>query len=177
MNPMPPATFFDWRTRVNEPVLVLPFVEGVPTAEKARAMTAWVKAHADRYRNELVVLYHGTDPSLPIETQGLKPTSATRRRSYQSANGYVYLANTPERAANFGALGNGGRCVVYEIVARVRHLLPDRDQLDNQRSIGVVVGNSIGESIVYGGGVRVRGRIAPWAVRRLDEPSPAKPRR
>jgi len=51
------------------------------------------------------------------------------RRSYQSSSGYVYLANTPSRAKTFGDLGNGGASIVYEVVAPIRHLLADKDQL------------------------------------------------
>jgi hypothetical protein len=159
---------FNWATRVSEPVLDLPFEEGLPSESKVKAINTWVKNHADIYANKFVKMYHATDPSLPIESEGLKPTSATRRRSYQSSSGFVYLANTPERAKNFGDLGNGGRCVVYEVIVRIRHLKADIDQLNNQRGVGKDVGNSIGESIIYGGGVRVAGRIDPWAIRKME---------
>lgn len=165
----PPAGHFDWSCRVSEPVLDLPFTEGVPTPEKAKALTAWIRGNSAPYENKLVKFYHATDPSLPIEQEGLKPTSTNRRRSYQSASGYVYLAATPERAKAFGDLGNQGKSVIYEVLVRIRHLLPDLDQLNNQRAAGrwTEIGNSIGESIVYGGGVRVKGRIEPWAIRRV----------
>jgi hypothetical protein len=159
---------FDWRKRGCGLVLTLPFIEGVPSAQKAQEINRWVRSHSDRYRIEWVKFYHGTDPSLAIEVEGLKPTSATRRRSYQSRSGYVYLANTPERAETFGRLGNSGRCLVYEVAVPVRSLRADRDQLGNLCSTGVTVGNSIGESIVYGGGVRIKGRIEPFAVRRYS---------
>lgn len=161
-------TGFDWTKRTSFPVLTLPFIEGMPSPEKAQALSRWVKDHADKYHIRYVKMYHGTDAHLPIEHEGLKPTSTTRRRSYQSTSGYVYLANTPERAKTFGDLGNGGICVVYEVVVPIRSLLPDHDQLANQRSVGTDVANSIGESIVYGGGARIKGRIEPWAVRRFD---------
>ena len=132
-------------------------------------MTAWMRTHADRYANKLVKMYHGTGIGLPIASEGLKPTSTTRRRSYQSESGYVYLANTPERAKAFGDMGNQSRSQVYEVLVRVRHLVPDKDQLNNQRSVGQAIGNTLGESIVYGGGARVKGRIEPWAVRALTE--------
>lgn len=163
------AAEYDWHKRTNQPVLVLPFIEGVPTPEKAKLLTSWVKKNADIYANKLVRLYHATDLSLPIEHEGLKPTSATRRRSYQSESGYVYLANTPSRAKTFGDLGNMGHSVVYEVVVPVRHLLADKDQLNNLRSVGWNVGNSIGESIAYGGGVRLKGKIESWAVRKLPD--------
>lgn len=158
---------FDWRTRSSVPVLVLPFIEGMPTPEKARALTAWVKKNADRYKHKRVRLYHATDPSLNIEDEGLKQTCLTRRRSFQSESGYVYLANTPRRAKWFGDLGNRGRSVVYEAIVPIWRLLPDMDQLNNLRSVGNNIGNSIGESIVYGGGVRVKGKIEPYFIRKV----------
>lgn len=168
---VPPENYFDWSKRVNEDVLDLPFIEGVSTQEKAVAMNQWIKANSDLYLQSYVKLYHATDPSLPIESEGLKPTSGTlRRRSYQSSSGYVYLANTPERAKIFGDLGNGGNSVVYEVIVLVRNLLADRDQLNNQRSSGRwgAIGNSVGESIIYGGGVRVKGPIEPYAIRKMN---------
>lgn len=165
-----PPGYFDWLSRVGGQILDLPFIEGVPTPEKAKIMTAWVKENSDLYKEKYVKLYHATAMSLPIEHEGLKPTSTTRRRSYQSTSGYVYLAATPERAKNFGDIGNQGRSAVYEVIALVRNLLSDRDQLNNQRAVGQWgdMGNSIGESIVYGGGVRIKGAIEPWAVRKME---------
>ena len=158
---------FDWSVRTGVCVLALPFTEGVPTTEKAKAMTMWVRANADRYARRYVKMYHATNPSLPIEDEGLKPTSNNRRRSFQSTSGYVYLANSPERAKNFGDAGNQGSSVVYEVLVAIRSLSPDRDQLDNQRLSDHDVGNSIGESIIFGGGARVKGHIEPWAIRKL----------
>jgi hypothetical protein len=158
---------FDWNKRVTGTVLVLPFVEGLPSSERAKVIGEWVKRNSDRYQKTFVRLYHATAPTLPIEDQGLKPTSAARRRSFQSESGFVYLANRPARAKNFGDLGNGGRSVVYEVIVSVRDLRADLDQLSNQRAAGQLVGNSVGESIVYGGGARIKGSIEPWALRRL----------
>ena len=135
----------------------IPFTEGTPSPEKVKEMAAWIKEHSDLYKNYYVELYHGTDPSLPILEQGLKPTSATRRRSYQSSNGYVYLAVTPERAKSFGDAGNEGHSVVYAVQIPVRTMLPDKDQLANHRSVGNIpdaLSDSIAVSIVYAGTVR-----------------------
>lgn len=156
---------FDWASRTSFPVLDLPFIEGVPSPEKAKAMTKLVKDNSKLYKHSYVKMYHATDARLRILDDGLKPTSASRRRSYQSESGYVYLANTPERAKNFGDSGNGGKSVVYEVLVPVRKLLPDKDQLANQLAVGNELGNSIGESIVYGGGARHMGKIEPWAIR------------
>lgn len=155
---------FDWSLRTSQEILDLPFEEGIPSPEKAKQITLFVKNNADKYANKYVRLYHATCPFLPIEEEGLKPTSTTRRRSFQSTSGYVYLAATPERAKSFGDLGNGGKSVVYEVIVPIRSILTDLDQLSNQRSVGVNVGNSIGESVAYGGGVRVKGRIEPWQL-------------
>lgn len=161
---------FDWSKRTNQPVLDLPFEEGVPSAEKVAAIRKWHLAHKDKYANELVKFYHGTDPALPIEDQGLKATSATRRRSFQSRSGFVYLANTPERAKMFGLLGNQGRCVVYEVVVPVHKLVADLDQLSNLKAAGYPqLGNSVAESIVYGGGVRIKGSLEPWQARKMND--------
>lgn len=137
----------------------MPFAEGVPNENKVKDMASWLKKNSERYKTKYTVLYHGTCPSLPILEDGLKPTSAGRRRSFQSTSGYVYLANTPERAEQFGRMGNGGRCTVYAVRVLVRSLRPDLDQLRNQRSVGTEVGNSLAESIIYGGGARVKGAI------------------
>lgn len=162
---------FDWSKRVGNPVLALPFEEGLPSKEKAKALSAWVRANSDLYKNRYVKLYHATAPDLDIEGEGLKPTSTTRRRSYQSTSGFVYLANTPDRAKTFGDMGNKGHSTVYEVIVPIRKLLADKDQLFNQRvalaETGESIGNSIGESIVYGGGVRIKGYIEPWAIRKI----------
>jgi len=157
-----------WAKRVSEPVLSLPFVEGIPTGEKAKVISKWVRDNSDKYCYKFVKMYHGTAASIPVEVEGLKPTTSKRRRSYQSESGYVYLAATPYRAKTFGDMGNQGKCVVYEVIVRVRKLLPDTDQLNNQRSVGKEVCNTIGESIIFGGGGRVKGRIEPWAIRKME---------
>ena len=145
----------------------LPFVEGMPSREQSKAMAAWLKANSDKYDNRYTVLYHGTGPTVPVEKEGLKPTSAARRRSYQSTSGYVYLANTPERAAAFGSIGNGGKCRVYAVRVPVRYLKADLDQLYNQRSVGADVQDTLADSIVYGGGARFKGAISAYDVREV----------
>lgn len=160
--------FFDWGKRTSDTVLWLPFSEKTPDQFKASMLNRWWGDRRSSAVSTLVRLYHATDARLPIEEEGLKPTSASRRRSLQSQSGFVYLANTPERAKWFGDMGNQGRSVVYEVVVRTRDFAADKDQLFNLRSTGVSVGDSVGESVAYGGGIRVRGGIQPWAVRKLD---------
>ncbi len=36
------------------------------------------------------------------------------------------------------------------------------DQLNNQMAAGVDVGNSVAESIIYGGSARIKGKADPW---------------
>lgn len=150
------------------PVFDLPFDEGLPTPGKAQRVSRWIRERIQAARGSdtaYVRLYHGTHPNLPILEEGLRPTSLSRRRSYQSTSGYVYLAVTPERAETFGRMGNGGQCRVYEVIVSLRRLKADLDQLTNQRSVGMAIGNTLGESAVYGGGFRVSGPIDPWAIR------------
>lgn len=149
--------------------LRLPFVESVPNTEMKKELQRWLSQHMDRYRNDYVLLYHATGIRIPIAQEGLKPTSATRRRSFQSQPGFVYLAATPERAKNFGDMGNQSQSRVYAVNVLVRNLKPDLDQLNNQRSVGKDVGNSLAESILWGGGARVKGAVGPWDVREVHQ--------
>lgn len=99
---------------------------------------------------------------------GLLPTSADRRRFQQSEGGYVYLAATPERAKSFGDMGSNSDSAVYEVIVPVHKLQSGTDQLFNLRSTGIQVGNSVAESIVYGGGARVKGALEQWQIRPFD---------
>lgn len=146
-----------------------PFKEGLPSVEKVQEINKYLQANKDKYNPKYVKFYHGTAKGLPIEEKGLLPTSATRRKSYQSESGYVYLANTPERAKTFGDLSNMSNSEVYEVVIPINKLLPDLDQLNNLRSTGEKIDNTLGDSIVYGGGVRIKGKIEPYAIRKLPE--------
>jgi N12 class adenine-specific DNA methylase/superfamily II DNA/RNA helicase len=161
-----------WEDRLSDKILPLPIEEGTPSQERVSAVAKWLKDNSNIYLPVYTVMYHATDPRLPITDQGLLPTTAERRRSYQSESGYVYLANTPSRAKAFGDLGNMSNSVVYEVIVPINKLLADTDQLNNQRSVGQTVGNSVAESIVYGGGARVKGFVAPWQIKLLDTPAP-----
>jgi hypothetical protein len=60
--------------------------------------------------------------------QGLLPTSAKRRNSYQSTSVYVYLSVWPSLARTFGELGNPyDDVVVYAVDIKVKELKPDLD--------------------------------------------------
>jgi predicted SprT family Zn-dependent metalloprotease len=157
---------FSWSNRTSDKVIDNPFVEGAPSKEKVKNIKEIVDKSKDKYNPTYIKFYHGTDLSIDIENEGLLPTSLNRRRSMQSTSGYVYLANTPKRAKTFGDLGNGGQSTVYEVIVPGWKIEADKDQLNNQRAAGEDVGNSVAESIVYGGGVRVKGKIEPWQVRK-----------
>jgi hypothetical protein len=59
--------------------------------QQVRECRKWIRARRKHPSQVFALkLYHGTDPSLPICDQGLLPTSAKRRRSFQSASGFVY---------------------------------------------------------------------------------------
>ena len=145
----------------------LPFEEGVPSQIKVQNMKNWLNNNNDKYNLKYVVMYHGTGVNIPILEQGLKPTSITRRRSYQSTSNYVYLANTPQRAKLFGDLGNSSKSVVYAVRVLVRDLKADIDQLNNLRIVGNKIGNSLAESIIYGGGARIKGKVPPQDIELL----------
>ena len=159
---------FNWAMRTAQPVVDLFFEEGLYSEQKLSATKQWLRLHSDKYKNEYVRLYHATAKAAPILKEGLKPTSASRRRSYQSTSGYVYLAATAARAKAFGDLGNGGSSVVYEVLVPIRRLKADIDQLSNHRIAGALVGNSLAESIAYAGTVRVKGSIEPWAIQLIE---------
>jgi GNAT superfamily N-acetyltransferase len=123
----------------------------------------------DNRRNpfQFVRLYHGTDASLPVMKDGLLPTSNKRRRSLQSANGYVYLSVFPGMAEDFGRMGNPGKKIeVYQVDVPVSMLKPDSDQLSNKRYWGEdqSIGSSLAESLVTGHGARVKGKVPLWAI-------------
>lgn len=112
-------------------------------------------------KSEFIRLYHGTSASIdPIATGGLLPTSTNRRNSYQSSSGFVYLAYDPERAKQFGKMAfPKDQITVWVAEVLIRSLVPDIDQLNNMRSVGYDVGNSLAESFIWGGGARRKGKI------------------
>jgi N12 class adenine-specific DNA methylase/GNAT superfamily N-acetyltransferase len=166
--PYTPDISARWQDRLSEIISPLPFEDGLPNDDKVAAVKKWLKNNSDIYNPVYTVMYHATGIHVPVLEQGLLPTGTTRRRFYQSESGYVYLANTPERAKSFGDLGNNSNCIVYEIVIPINKLAADTDQLNNLRSTGVEVGGSLAESIVYGGGARIKGKIEQWQIKPFD---------
>lgn len=166
--PFSPDAAKRWAQFASGPVLPLPFEEGLPTADKLADMKAWLAKHGSRFTPTYAVLYHATDRDVPVMEMGLLPTSTARRRFQQSEGGYVYLAATPERAKSFGDMGSNSDAAVYEAIVPVHKLQPDANQLFDLRSTGIQVGNSVAESIVYGGGARVKGALEQWQIRPFD---------
>lgn len=159
----------NWSDRIGNAEII-----DIPDGVSPKEMTKHINSSKDIYRPKYIKLYHGTHPQHPIESEGLKPTSANRRKSLQSSSGYVYLATTPEKAKMFGDLGNGiNNSKVYEVIVPTHHILPDHDQLNNKRAAETEyggdtkqeIGKSIGDSIVHGGTVRVKGAIPPWQIK------------
>ena len=131
--------------------------------ESIARLNKWLRSHKDT----TVRLYHGTGAGRPIMHQGLLPTSAKRRNSYQSTSGYVYLRVWPSLARTFGELGNPyDDVVVYAVDIKVKELKPDLDQLFNKRATGAYdyAGNTLADSLIIGHGARVRRKIWPYEI-------------
>ena len=128
-----------------------------PESTRVREFGRWLRAN--KYKE--VTLYHGTSKKVPVLEKGLLPTSAKRRRSLQSASGFVYLSVFPGSAENFGKMGYPGHeIVVYAVRLMIRHLRPDKDQLANKRHWAeLAVRDCLEHSLVFGYGARVKGKV------------------
>lgn len=120
----------------------------------------WLQQH----KNEYVRLYHGTSKRNNISDEGIKKTSSKNRKSYQSQSGYVYLSRYPNMARSFGEINNMSDTQVYAVDIKIKDLLPDLDQINNQKAIGKEINNTLAESLIYGGGARVKRHIMPYEV-------------
>ncbi len=115
----------------------------------------------------VVRLYHGTAADVPVLTEGLLPTSEERRHSLQSRPDYVSLSVYPNHALMFGQMAYPEKPVaVYSVELPVMLLVPDTDQLRNQRMWGgrSDLGDSLAESLAYGHGAQVHGPIEPYRI-------------
>lgn len=149
---------------------------GNPSPEKVRELGIWLRDHP----NDFVRLYHGTAATHPIMEQGLLPTSGQRRNSMQSGAGFVYLSVYPGMAKDFATMAYPGKPVkVYAVEVTVRRLLPDTDQLRNQRLYAERnVSNTLANSLAFGHGARIKGAVEPFQIRPqqddvTDAPGPA----
>ena len=119
----------------------------------------------DEHKEDFVRLYHGTGGNIDVANQGLLKTTKKRRRSYQSTPGYVYLSLYPSSARLFGELGYPyEKAKVHAVDIKIKELKPDLDQLANKRLYDddlSQLGDSLAESLIYGGGARVKRNILP----------------
>ena len=121
-------------------------------------------------KNGLIKLYHGTHPENNIIEEGIKTTKMRTKRSLQSSVGFTYFSIYPSMAKTFGDMGYGiNNAVVYECLIPINEIKPDLDQLYNKKLYaGLDTGKSIGDSIVYGHGVRVKGDIPPYMIMKYN---------
>lgn len=131
------------------------FAKAEPTKDDVSILSRWLKAH----KNDSIVLYHGTDSSLPILEEGLKRTNARRKRSLQSGTGNVYLTPYPTFAKAFGQFAypeKGDSITVYDVSVKVSDLRTDKDQLKNKRIVGYDLGDSVAASLLVGHSAAVK---------------------
>lgn len=128
-----------------------------PTPETVARLDRWLRLNPDAW----VRLYHGTDARLPVLTEGLLPTSQRRRNSLQSRSGYVSFSLFAAHAELFARLAYPQRAVtVYGVDLRVGELVPDLDQLRNQRQWAErAVKPTLAHSLAYGHGAQVKGAV------------------
>ena len=134
------------------------FAKAEPDANDVAVLQRWLREH----KNDSIVLYHGTDASLPISQEGLKKTSARTARSLQSGTGNVYLTPYPSYAKAFGQFAYPDKedsIAVYDVAVKVSDLRPDKDQLKNKRMAGVDLGNSLAASLLVGHSATVKHHI------------------
>lgn len=136
-----------------------------PDPQRVKDLERWLKDSP----TTLIRMYHGTGEEFDIEHQGLLPTTSRRRNSYQSGSGYVYLSIYPGMAEDFARMAFPTKPrALYQVEVPVYMLLPDKDQLANQRHYAErSVGNSLAESIIFGHGARVKGKIPPYFIKRI----------
>ena len=134
------------------------FAKAEPTKEDVTVLSRWLKAHKD----DSIVLYHGTDSSLPILQEGLKRTSMRTKRSLQSGTGNVYLTPYPGFAKAFGGYAypeHEDSIAVYDVAVKVKDLHADKDQLKNKRMAGIDFGDSLAASMLVGHSATVKHNI------------------
>jgi hypothetical protein len=131
---------------------------GEASPEAVLRLARWLRANPDGW----VRLYHGTAAPVPGANQGLFPTSTRRRNSLQSRSGYVSFSIFPGHAKMFALLAFPRRSVtVYGVDLRVRELVPDLDQLRNQRAWAErCVKPTLAHGLAYGHGPQVKGAVS-----------------
>ena len=138
---------------------------GEASPEAVLRLARWLRANPDGW----VRLYHDTAAHVPVENQGLLPTSTRRRNSLQSRSGYFSFSIFPGHAEMFALLAFPRRSVtVYGVDLRVGERVPDLDQLRNQRAWAErCVKPTLAHSLAYGHSAQVKGAVS---AARLPEP-------
>lgn len=116
-----------------------------------------------------IKLYHGTSPKIDILESGLLTTKNNTKKSMQSETGYVYLSVYPESAKKFGNMAYSiSDAIVYEVIVPISFIKVDTDQLKNIRMFGENnnIGSTLADSILYGKGVRIKGDIPPFMIKK-----------
>lgn len=147
---------------------------GDESRKQINELSHWIKNHSDIYKMEKVILYHGTSSKHDIENEGIKKTSSKNRKSIQSASGFVYLSLYPDMAQRFAEMAYAGEEVsVYAVEVLISDLVPDHDQLKNKRlwldGDSSHIGKTIGDSLAYGSGARVKRNIEPYELRDITD--------
>lgn len=143
-------------------------IYGSPTPKEIKSFQSQLNIwKTDIYNPKIFKLYHGTSAEHNISDEGLKRTSNSRKKSFQSQPGFVYLSIFPNSAHQFGKMSYpNSKIVVYEVELPVYRLLPDKDQLRNQRLFADRdVKDDLAHSIIFGLGVRVKGDLQPYEVK------------
>ena len=162
-------------------VLVIDFAQFMPAHQKffspyldtrtyLRQVNKYIKDNQNIYMPKYFIFFHSTANNLKdkILEEGLLPTTDKRRRSYQSTNGYVYLASNRDKAERFGSLGNSNDFCTFGALVKTTDISMDMDQLRNKKAAqwGYVeeIKDTLADSIWHGGGVRVKGMIQPYQI-------------
>lgn len=138
-----------------------------PNEKTVKAFNKWLKEH----ENDYIRLYHGTSSKNDesIEKEGIRVTTKSRRKSYQSQSGYVYLSRYPTMAKTFGEMNNAYyNTSVYACDIKIKELKSDTDQLRNKRLYGINCGDSLAESLIIGSGVRIKRDIQPYEFSKIQ---------
>lgn len=163
------SVFRPFDLRMEFPELVY---NNFPTQKQIEKLNKWLRDNKDKY----VQMYHGTpfENKQRILEKGILPTTYSRRHSQQSESGYVYLSVFPTMSKVFADMANvysKEKNVVFVATIQIMDLKPDTDQLKNKRIHGqdLSIGDTLAESIIYGHGARVKGKVDRNVIRWIDE--------
>lgn len=131
-----------------------------------------INAYFKKHKFDNIILYHATHPRNSILEEGLLKTTSSRRLSYQSTSGFVYLAIHPSMAKSYSDIGYGiSNSVIYEVTIPVEYLMPDTDNLMNQRIAKPEynIKDTLADSMVYAHTFKVKGNIPPYMIKTYNK--------